>query len=105
VAADDLLPERALAGDASAREQLIAQVFTPLAAAGGGLLETAETLLERSGSLEGAARALFVHANTVRYRIRRIAEVSGQPITQPRGAFTLHLALGYGRLAAADTIL
>ncbi len=101
VAADDLLPERALAGDASAREQLVAQVFTPLAAAGGGLLETAATLLERSGSLEGAARALFVHANTVRYRIRRIAEVSGQPITEPRGAFTVHLALGYGRLAQA----
>jgi hypothetical protein len=105
VAADDLLPERAMAGDASARDQLVRQVFEPLAAAGGGLLDTAATLLERSGSLEGAARALFVHANTVRYRIRRIAEVSGQPITQPRGAFTLHLALGYGRLADAETPL
>jgi hypothetical protein len=105
VAADDLLPERAMAGDLAAREQLVAQVFAPLAAAGGGLVETAATLLERSSSLEGAARALFVHANTVRYRIRRIAEVSGQPITQPRGAFTLHLALGYGRLATAQTPL
>jgi len=99
VAADDLLPERAVAGDVTARAQLVSQVFAPLAAAGGGLLETTAALVEQSASLEGAARVLFVHANTVRYRIRRIAEVSGQPITEPRGAFTLHLALVYGRLA------
>jgi len=100
VAADDLLPERVLAGEPAARDRLVEQVYAPLVAAGGGLLETAAALLERSASLEGAARALFVHPNTIRYRIRRIADVSGQAITDPRGAFTVHLALVYGRLAA-----
>ena len=100
VAADDLLPERVLAGEPAARDRLVEQVYAPLVAAGGGLLETAAALLERSATLEGAARALFVHPNTIRYRIRRIADVSGQAITDPRGAFTVHLALVYGRLAA-----
>ncbi len=69
-----------------------------LAEAGGGLLETAAAVLEQSASLEAAARALFVHANTVRYRLRRIAEVSGLVPTEPRDAFTLRVALTVGRL-------
>ena len=41
VLADDLLPERALAGDAGARARLVEDVLRPLADAGGDLLETA----------------------------------------------------------------
>ncbi|HVQ17510.1 MAG TPA: helix-turn-helix domain-containing protein [Actinomycetes bacterium] len=99
VAADDLLPERALNGDDEARQQLVNQVFRPLAEAGGGLLETAAAVLEQSPSLEGAARQLFVHTNTVRYRLRRIADISGRTPTEPRDAFTLKVALTLGRLA------
>ncbi len=98
VAADDLLPERALDGDVAARAQLVREVYAPLAAAGGGLLETAVAVLERAGSLEAAARALFVHPNTVRYRLRRIADVCGYTPTRPRDAFVLRLALALGRL-------
>ncbi len=98
VSADDLLPERALDGDANARQALVDRIYRPLAEAGGGLLETAAAVLEQSASLEAAARALFVHANTVRYRLRRIAEVSGLVPTEPRDAFTLRVALTVGRL-------
>jgi DNA-binding PucR family transcriptional regulator len=98
VAADALLPERALDGDAEARRTLVQQVYRPLAEAGGGLLETAAAVLEQSPSLEAAARALFVHANTVRYRLRRITDVSGLVPTEPRDAFTLRVALTLGRL-------
>ena len=42
--------------------------------------------------------ALFVHANTVRYRLRRVAEVCGETPTDPRGAFTLRVALAIGAL-------
>ena len=73
-------------------------VYRPLAEAGGGLLETAAAVLEQSPSLEAAARALFVHANTVRYRLRRITDVSGLAPTEPRDAFTLRVALTLGRL-------
>lgn len=99
VSSQALLPERALDGDLQARQALVEQVYRPLAEAGGGLLETAAAVLEQSASLEAAARALFVHANTVRYRLRRIAEVSGLVPTEPRDAFTLRVALTLGRLS------
>lgn len=98
VSADNLLPERALDGDNAARRQLVDQVYRPLVEAGGGLAETAAAVLEQSASLEAAARQLFVHPNTVRYRLRRIAEVCGRTPTEPRDAFTLRVALTLGRL-------
>ena len=48
--------------------------------------------------LEASARALFVHTNTVRYRLRRAAELCGHAPTDARGAFTIQLALVLGRL-------
>ena len=66
------------------------------------MLDTASAVLEGSASLEAAARLLFVHPNTVRYRLRRIAEVTGRTPTQPRDAFTLRMALTLGRLDERD---
>jgi PucR-like helix-turn-helix protein/diguanylate cyclase with GGDEF domain len=98
VSSEALLPERALAGDLDAREELINTVYKPLVKSGDVLLETITTFLDSGGALETTARTLFVHANTVRYRLRRVAEVCGQPPTEARGAFTLRLALALGRL-------
>lgn len=98
VAADALLPERALAGDLDARDELLDHVYRPLVKAGDVLLETVGTFLESGGALEATARALFVHANTVRYRLRRVGEVCGEAPTDPRGAFTIQVALTLGRL-------
>ena len=75
-----------------------ASIYDPLLAAGGGLLETLVTFLDHGLSVEAAARALFVHANTVRYRLRRIHEVTGYSPTDPRDAYALRLALTLGRL-------
>jgi hypothetical protein len=98
VSADALLPERALAGDADAREELVSAVYEPLVNSGDVLIETVTTFLDSGGALEATARALFVHANTVRYRLRRVAEVCGQTPNDARGAFTLRVALALGRL-------
>jgi hypothetical protein len=98
VSADALLPERALAGDADARNQLVETVYRPLVAAGDVLLDTVAAFLDAGGALEATARALFVHANTVRYRLRRVAEVCGEVPTDARGALTLRVALVLGRL-------
>jgi hypothetical protein len=98
VSADDLLPERALAGDPDARSQLVEHVYRPLVEAGDVLLETVAAFLDAGGALEATARALFVHANTVRYRLRRVAEVCGELPADPRGALTLRVALILGRL-------
>jgi hypothetical protein len=102
VNADDLLPERALAGDDDARLQLVETVYRPLVAAGDVLVETVAAFLDAGGALEATARALFVHANTVRYRLRRVAEICGEVPTDARGALTLRIALVLGRL---ETVL
>ncbi len=99
VAAEQLLPERALAGDGHARRALVAAVYAPLAADRSALLETTEAYLATGGSVEGAARRLLVHPNTVRYRLRRVHDVTGWAATDPRGAYVLRVALTLGRLA------
>jgi hypothetical protein len=93
VEAEDLLPERALDGDPVARAALAEQIALPLHNAGGGLVETVRTVLGNGGNLEASARALFVHTNTVRYRLKRATELTGCSATDPRGAWTLQLAL------------
>nr|MBA2740063.1 helix-turn-helix domain-containing protein [Nocardioidaceae bacterium] len=95
--ADDLLPERALSGDGQARHHLVDTIFRPLAR-DKVLLQTLSTHTEQGGSLEGTARALFVHVNTVRYRLRRIEEVTGLAPSHPRDAYTLRVAMTLGRL-------
>jgi hypothetical protein len=98
VLASELLPERALAGDAEARRVLRHDVYGSLARAGGELLETLDAFFAAGGVLESAARSLFVHPNTVRYRLKRIGEITGFAPLTPREAFTLRVALAIGRL-------
>ncbi len=98
VSAEDLLPERALAGDGHARRMLAREVYAPLRDAGADLLETLVQFHEQGSSIEAAARALFVHPNTVRYRLRRIAEVTGYHPSDSRGSYVLRLAVTLGRL-------
>ena len=95
--ARDLLPERALAGNGQARRELVESVYKPLLAAGGDLLETCVSFGDQGGSVEATARALFVHPNTVRYRLKRIAEVTGYSPSAPREAYVLRLAITLGR--------
>jgi DNA-binding PucR family transcriptional regulator len=100
VESGDLLPERVLAGDATAAEILRREVYTPLAASSAPLLQTLDSYISHGGSLEPAARALFVHPNTMRYRLRRVADATGRDPWSARDMLTLTLALILGRLAA-----
>lgn len=96
VAADDLLGERAVAGDDLARATLLEGVHEPLLQHP-SLLETARTHLDSTG-LESTARALIVHVNTVRYRLGRITELIGYDLTDPHEAFTVRVALTLGAI-------
>jgi DNA-binding PucR family transcriptional regulator len=98
--ADDLLPERALDGDPDARAALISDVYEPLLGGGHALLDTLTTYLEQGSSLEATARLLFVHPNTVRYRLRRVAELTDYTPSAGRDGFTLWVAVALGRLMA-----
>jgi hypothetical protein len=97
VLAEDLLPERALDGDADARRFLVEEVYDPMRSAGAPLLDTLSTYLEQGSSLEATARLLFVHPNTVRYRLRRVTELTGLAPTDARAAFGLRISLVLGR--------
>lgn len=105
VYAADLLPERALAGDPDAERQLIDDVVRPLVASGTVLIETLDAFLEVGGVLEACARELFVHPNTVRYRLRRVSELTGRLPSNPRDALVLRVALAVGRLAQARGLI
>ncbi|MGH3541995.1 MAG: PucR family transcriptional regulator [Mycobacterium sp.] len=99
VLARELLPERALMGDASAIAALHTDVMRPLADAGPTLTETLDAYLDCGGAIEACARKLFVHPNTVRYRLRRVADFTGRDPTQPRDAYVLRVAATVGHLA------
>ena len=99
----DLLPERALAGDGHARRHLVEEIYLPLVHARGTLIETISTYFQEGASIEATARALFVHPNTVRYRLRQVAELTGFSPSDPREALTLQIALVLGRLSGRGT--
>lgn len=97
--AEDLLPERALAGDPLARQALIQRVYVPLADHQSELLSTLGCYLDNGRSLEATARELFVHPNTVRYRLKRVTEIIGWDATGARESLILQCALILGRIA------
>lgn len=99
VFAAELLPERALLGDAAAITALNDSLVAPLSAAGTVLTDTLDAYLDCGGAVETCARQLFVHPNTVRYRLKRIAEVTGREPTNPRDAYVLRVAATVGRLS------
>ncbi|MCD4527239.1 CdaR family transcriptional regulator [Nocardioides sp. cx-173] len=102
VRSSDLLPERVLAGDGHARRHLIEEVYVPLMLARGTLIETLASYFATGASLEATARALFVHANTVRYRLRQVADTTGYTPAVPRDALALQMALVLGRQSGRD---
>ena len=85
-------------GDATAIAALETEVMRPLADAGPALAETLDAYLDSGGAIEACARQLFVHPNTVRYRLKRIADFTGRDPTLPRDAYVLRVAITVGRL-------
>jgi DNA-binding PucR family transcriptional regulator len=70
----------------------------PLGDADPALTETLDAYLDSGGAIEACARQLFVHPNTVRYRLKRIADFTGRDPTHPRDAYVLRVAATVGRL-------
>jgi DNA-binding PucR family transcriptional regulator len=103
VHADDLLAERALLGDLPARGALIARIVRPLAESPGGtLLDTAAAFLDGALGVEGTARTLIVHPNTVRYRLAGITKTIGYDLGDAHDAQTVRTALAFHRLGPAS---
>ncbi len=94
----ELLAERALNGDRSAIHTMTDTLVTPLQDASGALSETLDAFLDAGCSIEQCARSLYVHPNTVRYRLKKIADATGRDPSNPRDAYVLRVAATVGRL-------
>jgi len=57
------------------------------------LLRSLEAFIERNGQWERAARDLYCHRHTLRYRIRRVEELTGRDLAQAQDRIELWLAL------------
>ncbi|OXM66148.1 hypothetical protein CF166_27355 [Amycolatopsis sp. KNN50.9b] len=75
--------------------QVAARVLGPVLALGDGatLVDTLECWFGAGGSAGEAARRLFCHPNTVRYRLRRIEELTGRKLADPAAVAELSAAL------------
>jgi PucR family transcriptional regulator, purine catabolism regulatory protein len=73
-------------------------VLSPLENGGNGdygdeLVRSLEVFIEQNGQWERAARELYCHRHTLRYRIRRIEELTGRDLSSARDRIEFWLAL------------
>ena len=57
------------------------------------LIKTLDAFIRLHGSVNAVARDLFLHRNTVRQRLRRIAQLTGSRLGDPNDRLALQLAL------------
>jgi purine catabolism regulator len=60
---------------------------------GGELMRSLEAFIECNGQWEAAARRLYCHRHTLRYRIRKIEQLTGRDLTSARDRIEFWLAL------------
>ncbi|WP_240770317.1 helix-turn-helix domain-containing protein [Nocardioides sp. GY 10127] len=95
--ADRFLAQLVLDADPEARADLRAQVLAPLAdlrpATAEKLSETLRAWLLHHGRRDDVAAALFVHPQTVRYRMGQLRELFGDSLDDPETVLALTVAL------------
>jgi sugar diacid utilization regulator len=95
---DDLGIYKILAttGDTSAMDRFVAEWLGPLidydAEHGTSLVLTLSEYLDCGGNYDASARSLSVHRSTLKYRLRRIRQVSGHDLGRPDVQFNLQVA-------------
>jgi hypothetical protein len=97
VDSDEHLAEIVLSADPTARDDLRARILAPLdelrPSAAEKLTETLRSWLLHHGRREAVAEALFVHPQTVRYRMGQLREVYGDQLDDPQFVLEATLAL------------
>ena len=92
------LPELVLTADPDALADLRTAVLAPLAdlrpASAAKLAETLRAWLLHQGRRDDIAAALFVHPQTVRYRMAQLRELFGDKLEDPQTVLALTIALG-----------
>ncbi len=97
VDSEEHLASLLLAADPSAREDLRARVLAPLAelrpSTAEKLTDTLRSWLLHHGRRDAVAEELFVHAQTVRYRVGQLREIYGDRLEDPAFVLDATLAL------------
>jgi DNA-binding PucR family transcriptional regulator len=65
---------------------------------GGELLKTLDVFFSARGKIEDTAKALFVHRNTVKFRLARIEELLGIDLKEEDQSFHLQLSIRAAKL-------
>jgi purine catabolism regulator len=71
---------------------------------GGELMRSLEAFIECNGQWESAARRLYCHRHTLRYRIRKIEELTGRDLSSARDRIEFWLALRGREIVTHPTI-
>jgi purine catabolism regulator len=74
-------------------DNLLAPIEATEGEYGGELLRSLEAFIQQNGQWERAARSLYCHRHTLRYRIRRIEELTGRDLSRAHDRIELWLAL------------
>ena len=74
-------------------DSILAPIEASEGAYGGELMRSLEAFIECNGQWERAAKALFCHRHTLRYRIRRVEELTGRSLDSARDRIDFWLAL------------
>jgi DNA-binding PucR family transcriptional regulator len=97
VRADDVLTRLLLFENAGLAQRIATRWLTPLAAltpkARRRMEETALAYMQQRGNAAAMARALGVHPQTARYRLRGLRELLGDTLDDPDARFEMELAL------------
>ncbi|MGI6027059.1 MAG: PucR family transcriptional regulator [Candidatus Scatomorpha sp.] len=79
------------------------RILSGLRNANAELITTMTTyLLDAGSSMAETARLLYVHLNTVKYRLRQVQELTGFSPTQLPGAYSLYIAAAINRISGED---
>ena len=82
---------------------LVDRIVTPLRGADASVEDTLRAYVESGGHVEKCARELYVHPNTVRYRLKRVGQITKFDPLTARDAFVLRIALVLGKFAERTT--
>ncbi len=74
-------------------DSILAPIEEGEGAYGGELMRSLETFIECNGQWERAAKQLYCHRHTLRYRIRRVEELTGRSLDSARDRIDFWLAL------------
>ncbi len=97
---EEFLPELVVGADPEALEDLRARVLAPIReqrpAVADRLSQTLRSWLLHQGRREDVAADLYIHAQTVRYRMTQLRQLYGDRLKDPRTVLELTIALGPG---------